>query len=226
MPDRTALIMIDMQNMYLPEFGERRAAIGWPPIWNFEQVVAECAELLARARAQAIPVLYTRQVARADGADATPSMQRLMAQHAMSDEESPIGDDADRASQILDAVAPQQGDIVIEKHRWDAFFNTDLENILRNLDARRLIIAGLQTNVCVETTSRTAMMKNYEVAVPEDAVSTDGKRLHFNALDSLRILYVEVAPWRELLASDAAWDRAFTTKSYGRLPEDLEALAL
>ncbi len=109
---------------------------------------------------------------------------------------------------------------MIEKLRWDAFYATELDSILRNLDVNRLIIAGLQTNVCVETTSRTAMMKNFEVAVPEDAVSTDGKILHFNGLDSLRILYVEVAPWRELMAPAAKWDRSLTTPHYGRHEQD------
>jgi ureidoacrylate peracid hydrolase len=119
-------------------------------------------------------------------------------------------------SPILDAVAPHEGDIVIDKPRWDAFHFTELEPILRNLGVRRLIVAGLQTNACVESTVRTAMMRNFEVAVPEDAVSTDGEDLHFNALNSMRVLYVEVAPWRELLAPDAPWDRAFTTPNYGR----------
>ncbi|MFT4214914.1 MAG: isochorismatase family cysteine hydrolase [Microbacterium sp.] len=218
MTERTALIMIDMQNMYLQQ--ERRSALGWPPIWNFEPVVAECAELLAAARAAGMPVIYTRQTSRADGADATPSMRRLLSD-ASVDDESPIGAEVDWGSQILDAVAPQPGDIVIEKHRWDAFFNTDLDPILRNLDVTRLIVAGLQTNVCVETTSRTGMMKNFDVAVPEDAVSTDGESLHHNGLDSLRVLYVEVAPWRELLSAGAAWDRRYTTPGYGRRAEDM-----
>lgn len=224
MTDRTALIMIDMQNMYLEH--EKRAAMGWPPIWNFDRVVAECAELLTAARAAGVPVIYTRQVARADGADATPSMRRLLEQHAPSKEDEAIADAGSWGSEILDAVAPQTGDIVIEKHRWDAFFNTDLDNILRNLDANRIIVAGLQTNVCVETTSRTGMMKNYDVAVPEDAVSTDGRSLHVNALDALRVLYVEIAPWRELLADGAAWERRFTTEGYGRRSDDLAELGM
>ncbi|MCM3697168.1 cysteine hydrolase family protein [Microbacterium oleivorans] len=219
MSGRTALIMIDMQNMYLEQ--ERRSALGWPPIYNFDAVVAECAALLAEARRVGMPVIYTRQTSRADGADMTPSMRRLLAD---APDESPIGDDREWASQILDAVAPADGDIVIEKHRWDAFFNTDLDPILRNLDVTRLIVAGLQTNVCIETTSRTAMMKNFDVAVPEDAVSTDGKALHINGLDSLRVLYVEVAPWRELIADSAAWDRRFTTPGYGRTAEDLSTI--
>lgn len=88
----------------------------------------------------------------------------------------------------MDQVAPAPGDIVIDKPRWDAFHYTELEPILRNLQVQRLIIAGLQTNVCVETTARTAMMRNFEVAVPEDAVSTDGIPLHVNALNSMRVL--------------------------------------
>jgi ureidoacrylate peracid hydrolase len=116
----------------------------------------------------------------------------------------------------MDEVAPEPGDIVIDKLRWDAFCYTELDAVLRNLGAQRLIIAGLQTNVCVETTARSAMMRNYEVAVPEDAVSTDGIPLHFGALDAMRVLYIEVAPWRELIAPGAAWGRAFTTPRYGR----------
>ncbi|SDG71707.1 cysteine hydrolase family protein [Microbacterium sp. 77mftsu3.1] len=219
MSERTALIMIDMQNMYLQQ--ERRSALGWPPIFEFDRVVAECAALLAAAREKGMPVIYTRQTSRADGADTTPSMRRLLID---APEPSPIGAEADWGSEILDAVAPQPGDIVIEKHRWDAFFNTDLDTILRNLDVNRLVVAGLQTNVCIETTSRTGMMKNFDVAVPADAVSTDGEALHVNALDSMRVLYIEVAPWRELLADDAAWDRRFTTPGYGRTPADMSTI--
>ena len=219
MTERTAIVMIDMQNMYLEQ--DRRDAFGWPPIWNFDAVVAECAALLADARAQGIPIIYTRQVSRPDGADAMPSMRKLTAATVAAGAEPVVVEPDGWSSQILDAVAPQPGDTVITKLRWDAFFGTELENILRNLDVTRLVVAGLQSNVCVETTSRTALMKNFEVAVPEDAVSTDGKSLHFNALDSLRVLYAEVAPWRELLAPNAPWDRSLTTPHYGRRAEDL-----
>ncbi|WP_425303161.1 cysteine hydrolase family protein [Nocardia wallacei] len=86
------------------------------------------------------------------------------------------------------------------------------------LRAQRLIVAGLQTNVCIEATVRAAREHNYDVAVAEDAVSTDGPDLHHGALDSMRVLYVEVAGWRELLAPGARWDRAYTTANDGRDP--------
>ncbi|MCU1527123.1 MAG: isochorismatase [Frondihabitans sp.] len=216
MPARTAVIMVDVQNMYLQQ--ESRDRYGWPPIYRMDETVAECAALLEEARRQGLPIIYTRAVSRADGADATPSMRAL--REAVSADSDPLEDDNAWSSEIMDAVAPHPGDIVLTKLRWDAFYGTELDSILRNLDVNRLIVAGLQTNVCVDTTSRTALMKNFQVAVPEDAVSTDGKSLHYNGLDALRVLYVEVAPWRELLAPDAAWDRAFTTANYGRPTEE------
>ncbi|MBV9581185.1 MAG: cysteine hydrolase [Chloroflexi bacterium] len=198
--------------MYLKENQPRRDAFGWPPIWRFDEVVKECQLLLAAARDQRVPVIYTRAGGRSDRADAMPSMRRLLA----SLPQGAPGPLSSTPSPILEAVAPQPEDIVLNKLRWDAFHFTELEPILRNLGVQRLIVAGLQTNVCVESTVRSAMMRNFEVAVAEDAVSTDGEDLHFNALNAMRVLYVEVAPWRELMAPGATWSRAFTTPGYGR----------
>ncbi len=216
---KTALLMIDMQDAYLPEHQPLRDALGWPPIWRFDEVVNECSLLLDAAREAGIPIIYTRVVSRPDGADMTPWTRKLMVTLPPG-AQWPFGS---HTAPILAAVAPHEGDIVVDKPRWDAFHFTELEPILRNLGARRLIVAGLQTNACVESTVRSAMMRNFEVAVPEDAVSTDGEELHFNALDSMRVLYVEVAPWRELLAPNAPWDRAFTTPNYGRTGRPVRA---
>jgi ureidoacrylate peracid hydrolase len=204
--------MIDMQNMYLDQ--ARRDRYGWPPIYRLAETVSQCAALLHAARAQGVPVLYTRAVSRADGADTTPAIAAL--RRAVGADTDPVEDEAAWTSAIMDAVAPEPGDIVITKPRWDAFFATELENILRRLDVNRLLIAGLQTNVCVDSTARAALMRNFEVAVPEDAVSTDGRHLHFNGLNALRVLYAEVAPWRELLAEGADWTRSLVQTGYGR----------
>jgi ureidoacrylate peracid hydrolase len=209
----TAILMIDVQKMYLDQ--ARRDLLGWPPIWRLGEVVQECRHLLADGRAADIPVIYTRAVHRPDDADVPPRMRRFLAS-VTRDGAAPLPAQSPDSLQIMDEVAPEPGDIVIDKLRWDAFHYTELDPVLRNLGARRLIVAGLQTNVCVETTARAAMMRNYEVAVPEDAVSTDGTALHASALDAMRVLYIEVAPWRELIVPGAAWDRAFTTPHYGR----------
>jgi ureidoacrylate peracid hydrolase len=213
MTTATAILMIDIQKTYLDQ--ARRDLLGWPPIWRLGEVVEECRQLLVAGRAADIPIIYTRAVHRPDDADLPPRMRRFLAS-ITRDGASPLPAQRTESAEIMDEVAPEPGDIVIDKLRWDAFHYTELDPVLRNHGARRLIIAGLQTNVCVETTARSAMMRNFDVAVPEDAVSTDGAALHFGALDAMRVLYIEVAPWRELIAPEAAWDRAFTTPNYGR----------
>lgn len=213
----TALLMIDMQNGYLADDGVRDA-LGWPPIWRLADTITACAELLAAARERQMPVIYSRSVGSAAGPlGNNPRYVRLM-QHRADRLPRISTEQHEWKQQIIDAVAPQPGDVVLDKTRASLFDYTELEPLLRNLKVSRLIVAGLQTNVCVEATVRAALAHNFEVAVPEDAVSTDGPDLHFAALNSMRVLYTEIAPWQELLAPDAPWDRAFTTADYGRNP--------
>ncbi|WP_327120527.1 cysteine hydrolase [Nocardia sp. NBC_01730] len=213
-----ALLMIDMQNGYIADDGVRDA-LGWPPIWRLDEVVAECAQLLDAARVAGIPVLYSRQVTSPAGIlAANPRAARH--QRLRRSRLPVLSPDKQRwRTELMDAVAPRPGDIVLEKTRHSFFAYTELDPIVRRLGAQRLVVAGLQTNVCVEATVRAGLERNYEVGVAEDAVSTDGPDLHYGALNSMRVVYVEVAPWRELIADNASWDRAYTTPNYGRNPD-------
>jgi ureidoacrylate peracid hydrolase len=213
----TALLMVDMQNMYLSDDGVREA-LGWPPIWRLDEVVAACAALLAVAREHGMPVIYSRVVQSQAGPLGTNPRSVRLLRHRAGRMPRVSAEHRAWKSQIMDAVAPQAGDLVLDKTRPSFFEYTELEPLLRNLAVNRLIVAGLQTNVCVEATVRSGLARNFEVAVPQDAVSTDGPDLHEAALNSMRVLYTEVGPWRELVAPGVAWDRAFTTPNYGRNP--------
>lgn len=213
----TALLMIDMQNSYLADDGVRDA-LGWPPIWRLTETITACGELLAVARERQVPVIYSRSVGSGAGPLGDSPRSRRLMEHRGDRLPSISAEQQEWKRQIMDAVAPQPGDVVLDKTRASFFDYTELEPLLRNLNASRLIVAGLQTNVCVEATARAALAHNFEVAVPEDAVSTDGPDLHAAALNSMRVLYTEIAPWQELLAPNAPWDRAFTTPDYGRNP--------
>ncbi|MFI2228911.1 cysteine hydrolase family protein [Nocardia testacea] len=207
-----ALLVVDVQNSYLVQ--DVREAYGWPPLWRRDEVVAECGSLIHEARSQGVPVIYSRQVS---PSASTPRSARHRASRAdrlpaLSEEEKLW------RSQIMDAVAPEPGEPVLDKTRHSFFAYTELEPVLRTLGVDRLIVCGLQTNVCVEATVRAALERNFEVAVAEDAVTTDGTDLHAGSLNSMRVMYVEVAPWRELIAPGATWDRAYSTPHYGRDP--------
>lgn len=208
-----ALLVVDMQNSYLVQ--DVRDAYGWPPLWRRDEVVAECRSLIEEARSQGVPVIYSRQVS-------PPVLTPRSARHRASRADRlPVLSEAEKSwrSQIMDAVAPAPADLVLDKTRHSFFAYTELEPVLRALGVDRLIVCGLQTNVCVEATVRAALERNFEVAVAEDAVTTDGPDLHIGSLNSMRVMYVEVVPWRELIATGAIWDQAYSIPHYGRNPQ-------
>lgn len=213
----TAVLMIDMMNVYLADDGERDA-LGWPPIWRLAETVEQCHDMLTHARAHDMPVVYSRGERSAGGpAGDNPRQRALLISRAARLPELDAKADWWKG-QIMDDLCPAADDFVVAKTRNSFFDYTELDPLLRNLGVDRLVIAGLQTNVCVEATARSGLARNFAVAVAEDAVSTDGPALHRASLDSMRVLYVEVAPWRELLAEGARWTRAFDTPNYGRDP--------
>ncbi|WP_410874645.1 cysteine hydrolase family protein [Nocardia sp. A7] len=209
MAQSAAVLMIDMQNAYLRE--DVRSALGWPPIWRLNETIKACAELLGAAREVGWPVIYSRQML-------SQAINLRAERHRRSRPAVPVLSAVEQQwrGEIIDAVAPQETDVVLAKTRPNFFAYTELALVLKGLGIERVLVAGLQTNVCVEATARAALEQNFEVAVAADAVSTDGPALHYASLNSMRVMYVEVDAWRELLAPDAAWDKAFTTPNYGR----------
>ncbi|HSG28652.1 MAG TPA: isochorismatase family cysteine hydrolase, partial [Candidatus Krumholzibacterium sp.] len=74
---------------------------------------------------------------------------------------------------------------VIEKTQYDAFFHTDLEAILNAAGIKRLVLTGVMTHLCVETTARAAFTRGFEVFVPADAVATFDSQLQEGSLRAM-----------------------------------------
>jgi ureidoacrylate peracid hydrolase len=74
-------------------------------------------------------------------------------------------------TQILDSLAPEPGDVVVSKHRFSGFLETDLDKVLRGLGAKYLLVTGCTTSVCVEATVRDAMYRDYTCIVLEDCTA-------------------------------------------------------
>jgi ureidoacrylate peracid hydrolase len=82
-------------------------------------------------------------------------------------------------------VRPRGHEPIVTKHRFDAFLNTDLDTILRANGIRTVVVCGVATNVCVETTVRSAFLRDYYVVVPADACATFSQEEHDAALRSI-----------------------------------------
>ena len=90
-------------------------------------------------------------------------------------------------------IAPAPGEVVVTKHRYDAFFNTDLELILRSNGIRNIVFAGVATNVCVESALRSAFFRDFEVVVASDCCAARSMQAHEAALDNVRLHFGIVA---------------------------------
>ena len=176
---RTAVIVVDMQN----DFGSKggmfeRAGIDIAPIIT---AVGPTAKVLAAAREAGMPVVYLQMQHRADLADMGAADSPHRQRHArLSVGEKMIAPDGRESriliagewgTQIVDALAPQPKDIVVPKHRFSGFFETELNTILQGLDAKFLIFTGCTTSICVESTIRDAMFRDYHCVLLEDCTA-------------------------------------------------------
>jgi ureidoacrylate peracid hydrolase len=105
-----------------------------------------------------------------------------------------------KATEIWPTLAPEPGEAVVTKNRFDAFLNTELDQVLRLRCIEHVLVCGILTNYCVETTAKSAMQRDYRVTVLEDATNAMSADIHSQALDALRAYAIEV------ISSDALFD--------------------
>jgi nicotinamidase-related amidase len=105
-----------------------------------------------------------------------------------------------KEAQILPAVAPSGDEIVLPKTASGVFSCTNLDYVLRNLGISQLVVVGVFTNECVETTVRTAADRGYLVYVPEDCTAAPDPRLHRCAIESMGHTYSAITSTQEILS--------------------------
>ena len=158
-----ALIVVDMQNGFLkPDGFMVKAGL------NIDQCIAAIGpnqRLLRPAVKQGYPVIYTRYSLRPDYKDAGLLRQFILASNAS--DAMVIGT---RDWEIAEELKPIDGDIILDKQRYSSFYDTNLEVILRGLGVSLLVVTGVTTNICVESTVRDAFFRDFKVTVLEDCV--------------------------------------------------------
>lgn len=102
------------------------------------------------------------------------------------------------------SVRPQKGDAVVTKHRYSAFHNTNLDLILRSNGIRSVILTGVVTNVCVETTAREGFVRDYYIVAAEDGCAAYVQADHVQSMSNIDRFFGQVAPMSEIRA---LWER-------------------
>ena len=189
----TALLVIDMQNGFCVEEGSLAGDAS--QCARYQTLVPGLQLLTRRARDLGVRVIYTRHGYR-------PGYPEMGYELAALHPEVVRGNGMQWESwdtHVLDGLAPQGQDIVVRKSRFDAFLGTDLELLLDAGRVRRLVVSGVSTNVCVESTVRSAAQRGYDVGVASDATAATTPALHQAALDAMAYAFATVAPGQQLL---------------------------
>jgi nicotinamidase-related amidase len=169
----TALIVIDMQRDFLLPggFGETLGN----DVGLLQRVVPPLADLLAAARAAGLLVVHTREGHLPDLSDCPPAKLMRGKPSQRIGDQGTLGRILIRGEyghDIIDELAPIDGEIVIDKPGKGAFYATDLQQILVRNGITRLIVTGVTTEVCVHTTVREANDRGYDALVVSDCVGS------------------------------------------------------
>jgi ureidoacrylate peracid hydrolase len=185
----TTMLIIDMQNSFCRQDGSWVSS--GASVSGISSVISACASLLEAARSSQVPVVFVQQCYRPGRINAPTNIESRLPPGAL------IRGSWDVA--IIDELDPRPGEEVIQKPRFDAFAHTDLELVLRGLGTTNLLLAGVLTNICVESTARTAQQRDFHVSVASDATGATTDELHSGALAAMREAYITTQPWRHLI---------------------------
>jgi ureidoacrylate peracid hydrolase len=177
--DRTALVVVDMQNAFASPGG--MLDLAGIDVSGARDAVANARLVCGAARSAGMAVMYLTIGWPADGSTAggldSPNPKKELALRLMRERPELRGRLLTFGTwdfQIVDELSPEPADIVIVKSRYSGFHGTNLDSVLRGLGVRNLLVAGIASNVCVESTIRDAYFHEYWPVMIEDATMPAG----------------------------------------------------
>ena len=211
-PASTALVIIDMQRDFLEPggFGE---ALG-NDVSLLRRTIAPTRALLAAARGAGMLVIHTREGHRPDLGDLPPAKKRRGKFAVTIGDPGPMGRILVRGEtghDIIPELAPADGEPVIDKPGKGAFHATDLDSVLRNRGVHKLVVCGVTTEVCVNTTVREANDRGYRAVVLGDCCASYFPEFHEVGLRMIAAqggIFGWVSSSSDVLAGIAALDVA------------------
>lgn len=166
-PESSALLILDMQRFFLDETSH-----AFVP--SSKAIIPNIRKMLDMYRTSNYPVVFTRHALKKD--------EEL---GIMGEWWKDVLREDDKHSEIAEELKPLKHEKVIRKNRYSAFHNSGLKNFLRSRNVKRVVVTGVMTNLCCETTARDAFMNDFFVYFVIDATAAVNEELHLSSLRTL-----------------------------------------
>jgi ureidoacrylate peracid hydrolase len=190
----TALIVVDVQNDFCHNqgvFSKYKSAT----LNHVEQAVSNLSALIEKCREFDLPIIFVRTI-HSTWTDSPSWLKRMEG----AGEKMRICRPDSWGSNFYN-VAPKEGDCIVTKHRYSAFIGTDLDLILKSQGIEYILVTGVATNVCVESTARDGYHCDYNVILIEDCCGAYDKAEHAATLNNISKFFGTVTTSETLIAS-------------------------
>ena len=202
-PAHTALLVVDVQNDFCSPDGMMSAE--GLDVGSAVATAERLEGFIASARRAGVLVVFVRSVLSSDDNRYLSDviLEQATRRRAGSYTLRPVCVEGSFGGDYYGDVRPAPGDPVVTKHRYSAFLRTDLETILRTAGIRTVVLAGVATNVCVETTARDAFMRDFYLVLCSDGTAAYSDAEHEATLTTIDRYFGQVATISEITA---AWN--------------------
>jgi ureidoacrylate peracid hydrolase len=212
-PAHTALLVIDMQNDFCADEGFVRR--GGRDVAAVQAMAKNLPDLIGAARENGVLVAFVRSVySMADNHFLSDVwLEQAARKQGGGYTLAPVCGEGQWGGDYYAGVRPTPADVVVTKHRYNAFHGTDLDLILRSRGIRTVVVTGVSTNVCVETSARDAFIRDYYTLVVRDGTAAYSAEEHETALKTLDRFFGEIVTIAELKTSWSAMSEKTSSNS-------------
>ena len=190
-PRLAALLVVDVQNDFVSRDGS--AGKRGEDVSAALAMMPNLLSLIAAARRVGLTIVYIRTT-HSEWTDTPSWIYRSTQRSGLS-----TCREGSWGAEFYDGIAPHPSERVVIKHRYSAFINTDLNTVLKARGIQSVLVCGVATNVCVETTARDAYMFDYYVTMIDDCSAAYDAKLHLATLENIRRHFGLVASSAEIL---------------------------
>jgi len=198
-PDHCALVVIDVLNDFCADEGAM--AREGLDVREPQRLAGRLPALVDAAREAGVLVVFVRNVYSTEGDTYLSDVWLEQAQRRREGSyvERPVCAPGSWGADFYGDVRPQPGEPIVVKHRFDAFLSTDLELVLRSNAIRSVVLTGVATNVCVETTTRQAFLRDLYVVLPSDGAAAYSAAEHEASLATIDRYFGQVVTCDEVI---------------------------